>query len=57
MKILTELINKRIDRLKNEFNNFPAGGGIEKLREHLVLVQAGIRSFINFIDQTNKEEN
>ncbi|WP_300461283.1 hypothetical protein [Desulfobacula sp.] len=47
---LTDLINTRLDRLKDEVNSAPAGGGLESLCEFLDRLQDSIGSFERLLD-------
>ena len=47
---LTRSINNRIDKLKNEVNNLPGGGGLEVLKVDLQNIQNQINNLINKID-------
>ena len=48
---LTRSINNRIDKLKNEVNNLPGGGGLEVLKVDLQNIQRTIDNLMNKIDE------
>lgn len=52
---LTDIINRRIDNLKYEVNNLPAGGGLESLRIHLAELHHMIEQFNNELDDFDRD--
>jgi len=55
-KNLTKLINQRINRLQTDINDIRPGGGLEVLRDFLVMYQGRIQAFVYLIDQLNGED-
>lgn len=51
MKNLTKLINHHLDRLKQEINAAPSGGGLGSLREFLSNLQGSIQAFVVLLDE------
>lgn len=53
---LTNLINRRLDRLKNEISSAPSGGGLESLRAFLLKIERSIEKFLILLDEIEKKE-
>ena len=52
---LTEIINNRIDQLKNRVKEIPSGGGLESLRLKLDDIQENIKSFVSLLNELEKK--
>lgn len=51
MDEITELINRRFDRLKTRVSNAPTGGSTDDARQFLANIQAAICNFNLFLDE------
>jgi hypothetical protein len=56
---ITEIINRRFDRLKKRIEAAPTGGTTEDVRQHLAVITAAITAFYVLLDDIDswKQDN
>ena len=52
---LTNLINHKLDRLKDEISSAPNGGGLENLKAFLLKIKISIEKFLILLDDLEKK--